>query len=250
MITYHDNNIYPQYGEDHKLLNNWDPNKDYGNEYASVYFRIETPSYYHKDCYGVGFDDDVDRAAFTADKLKVFEAIGWNCDKSDNNGCCMTVVKGKQELYLHPQEFSGVILKSEVKKIAEALEKNDTFYLRWVDIYSTVYDVSDAHYRHMLDGNMEKMRREIIEKAKTKRRSAFRYEWGIIDAVANNCGFARVGDRSTYQHDKCTHDYVREVIDDLVSEGYIIRIMTDDGYPYIRSLNKTEMKKAKLQEVC
>ena len=42
-IKYHDNMNGVQYGEDHMLTDNWNPNMDYGNEYVRVYFRIDTP---------------------------------------------------------------------------------------------------------------------------------------------------------------------------------------------------------------
>lgn len=41
-IKYHQHGLGSEYGEDHSLTNNWDPTKDYGNEYSNVYFRMET----------------------------------------------------------------------------------------------------------------------------------------------------------------------------------------------------------------
>lgn len=39
-IKYHQNGVGREYGADHTLTNNWNPDADYGNEYVSVYFRI------------------------------------------------------------------------------------------------------------------------------------------------------------------------------------------------------------------
>ena len=45
MIKYHQYGIGYDYGEDHMLTNNWNPDLDYGNEYVHVYFNIDTPTY-------------------------------------------------------------------------------------------------------------------------------------------------------------------------------------------------------------
>ena len=44
-IKYHQNGVGYEYGADHTLTDNWNPDVDYGNEYVNVYFRIDTPSY-------------------------------------------------------------------------------------------------------------------------------------------------------------------------------------------------------------
>lgn len=250
MIKYHDNLNGVQYGEDHMLTNNWNPDLDYGNEYADVYFRIETPSYYTGS--GVGFQNEEDNEVFTAEKLKVFEGIGWKCAENEHNGCCMTVVKGKQHLYLHPQSFSGFVLKNEIKQIAEALEKHETFYLRWVDIYKTVYDISDAAYKHILQEKTDEIRKLVFERCKTKRRNQFKLSWDIVDGVAKIVGVTRVDDRSAYDSNKVARDYVQEVIDDMVTEGYVVKYTVhkaDFDVWYYRSLNCTELKKAKLKTI-
>lgn len=54
-LKYHQNGIGREYGEDHTLTNNWNPDADYGNEYVNVYFRIDTPSY-----RGCSFSSDDD----------------------------------------------------------------------------------------------------------------------------------------------------------------------------------------------
>lgn len=44
-IKYHQYGLGYEYGEDHALTNNWNPDEDYGNEYSNVYFNIDTPTY-------------------------------------------------------------------------------------------------------------------------------------------------------------------------------------------------------------
>ena len=247
MIKYHDNLNGVQYGEDHMLTNNWNPDLDYGNEYVDVHFRIETPSYYTGS--GVGFQNNEDRDAFTAEKLKVFLSIGWTCAESEYNGRCMVVVKGKQHLYLHPQDFSGYVLKNEVKAIAEALEQHETFSIRWVDLYKTVYDISDAAYRRILQDKTEEIRKLVFESCKTNRRNQFKYQYEVLEKIGVKVGLPRVDDGSTHHSNQVARDYVLEVVNDLIDEGYLDWIMSDDGYRYIRTRNATELKKAKLKAI-
>ena len=53
-IKYHQNGVGREYGADHTLTNNWNPDADYGNEYVNIHFRIDTPSY----DYSCGFSSD------------------------------------------------------------------------------------------------------------------------------------------------------------------------------------------------
>lgn len=115
-IKYHQNGVGYEYGADHTLTDNWNPDADYGNEYVSVYFRIDTPSY----DYNCGFSSDDDRQKWheeVSELIKsfgIFEGIGYDIEKR----------KDKQaHLYAHPQDISGVILKNDVKKVAEAISK-------------------------------------------------------------------------------------------------------------------------------
>ena len=137
-IKYHQNGIGNGYGADCQLTNNWNPDEDYGKEYVNVYFRMETKGYKYSS---FSFTEE-DRKAFNSELTEIFTPLGWKCEGKVYGGSCVTWHKGKQHLYLHPQDFSGEVLKNEVKQIAETLEKRNTFYLRWVDLYETVYSIA------------------------------------------------------------------------------------------------------------
>lgn len=161
-IKYHDNTTGVQYGEDHMLTNNWNPDLDYGNEYVSVYFRVETKGYGYPDfCFS-----DADRKAFDKDIESVFGNLGWSCKEKAYRGTCATYDNGASHLYLHPQNFSGVILKNDVKKVAEALSSATAFSLRWVDLYETVYDMDDDTYYAILnEQRLLKLRKQLVHPA-------------------------------------------------------------------------------------
>jgi len=235
-IKYHQNGIGNEYGSDHTLTNNWNSSCNYGNEYVNVHFRIETKGYdYPSFCF-----TEEDRNAFDTELAKVFNALGWKCEEEVYNGNCSTWTKGKQHLYLHPQDFSGEVLKNEVKQIAEALEKNDTFYLRWVDLYETVYDITDAEYEEFLSSIKEQIRNAILKNCKTTRTNKYCYSSDIIRFISNKFGIKRIG------KEKCSGiimPYIWKIMESLIEEGYLVAAKENE---LVRTINKTEQKQKKL----
>ena len=235
-IKYHQNGIGNEYGADHQLTNNWDPGLDYGSEYVNVYFRIETRGY---GCPSFSFIEE-DRKVFDSELSEVFTSLGWKCEEKAYNGSCATWTKGKQHLYLHPQNFSGEVLKNEIKQIAEALEKRNTFYLRWVDLYETVYDITGEEYESALSQKDEEIKKAILENCKTTRTSKYYYACDVIRSFSNKYGIKQIG------KEKCSGIvilHIRKIIETLIAEGYLVSAR---GGELIRTINKTEQKQKKL----
>lgn len=245
-IKFHDNTLPGLgYGADGKLLDNWDPDKDYGNEYAKVYFRINCPLYM-RGKYSCSFDCKEDHLIFDRDVEEVFTKLGWKVDKFPDGGCCMEISKGKQSLYLHPQSFSGCVQKNEVGKIAETLRsQNSSFKLEWVDVYENIYDVTDEEYKAMLLQKKEKAQELILEKAKTTRRSFFVNREDVEDRVSLKIRVNRVREKGAPVVDLITPEFVKGLVDGLIAEGLIIPC----GDKLIRSANKTELKKIRKEVV-
>lgn len=242
MIKYHDNTSGVQYGEDHTLTNNWNPNLDYGNEYVNIYFRIETNGYGYPS---FSFTEQ-DRELFEKDIRRVFIGLGWNCKEESHSGVCATWCNGKSHLYLHPQNFSGEVLKNEVKAIAEALENNESFKLRWVDLYETVYDVTDDEYESMLSEKDVDIKKKVLEVCKTKRTTSMYRMSSIARSIADMFRIKRVGEddrRHTGLGQTASH--VIDIIMSLIDEGYLVKFESEDGI-LIRTINKTEQRKKKL----
>lgn len=240
MIKYHLNGVGNEYGVDHMLTNNWNPDEDYGNEYADVHLRINARDYQYP------FNN------FTLDKKEqfysevygVFKSLGWKIDTSDHIGC-MEIQKGKQSLYLHPQDFSGEVLKREVKQIAEALEQHEIFKLDWVDIYKTVYDISDDEYNSYLDTRREDIKKLLFERCQTNRTNQYVNVYNIDRSVAETVKLRRVGIRDDINTRGQTHKYIDDVIDEMVADRLLLQI-EQNGSAYVRSPNKTEQKKMKI----
>ena len=116
--------------------------------YKNVYFRINTPSYYNPN--GVGFKNPEDSNKFHTETLNIFLNDNWTVKESKYKSCggCVRVTKDKQELYLHPQSFSGVVLEDNIIYIEQLLSNNDLFKFERTDIYDDVFDITDAGCHH------------------------------------------------------------------------------------------------------
>lgn len=250
MIKYHQNGLGNEYGEDHYLTNNWNPDVDYGNEYSNVYFRIDTPSYdvMHGGWYDTtnkrwGLDN---RNAVGKEIDKIFTNLGWKCEERGFNGVCSTYTKGKSHLYMHPQDYSGEVLKSEIKSVAEAIEKAKTFSLRWVELYDTVYDMTDEEYETYLKGKDEEIRKALFETCVTTRKNKYFYAFDICRGLANQFRLRRVGlnDGRNFGSGQ-TINHIMNVIDDMGIEGLLF-VKEKDGNKLVRTPNKTERRRLKI----
>lgn len=241
-IKYNRNGVGNEYGVDHKLTNSWNPDKDYGNEYVNVHFRMETKGYGYPS---FSFLEE-DRKVFNSELAEVFTSLGWKCEEKAYRGSCATWYKGKQHLYLHPQDFSGEVLKNEVKQIAEALEKRNTFYLRWVDLYETVYDMTDQEYEEILSAKDEDIKKSLLEKSKTTRISKYYYAFDVARSLANKFRLSRIGDNDGRNSGTGqTINHILGVAQRLIDEGYLVSAVKNNVL-LIRTINKTEQKQRKL----
>ncbi|WP_303872024.1 hypothetical protein [Acetobacterium wieringae] len=241
-IKYHQNGIGNEYGADHALTNNWNPEVDYGNEYVNIYFRIEAPGYSYPS---FSFTEEGEKAFYIETK-NALQPLGWESEIDAEDWHCGYIKKGKQHLYLHPQNFSGEILKNEVKQIAEALQKHDTFYLRWVDLYETVYDISDTEYEEYLVNKDEEIRKILFEQCQTKRTNKYFYVFDVCRNLAEKIRLRRVGlNDGRNSGSGQTIEHIKEIIDKMIIEGLLVSVEIN-GNKCVRSLNKTEQKKLKL----
>lgn len=242
IIKYHQWGNGSEYSIDGVLTNNWNPDANYGNEYSSVYFNIDTQGYGYPN-FCLAYED---RMAFDKDIVEVFTALGWKCETEAYNGCCAEWYKGKSHLYMHPQQFSGEVMKNEVKAIAEALTKRMSIKLRWVDLRDTVYDMTDVEYEEILTAKDEEIKSAILEIAKTTRTNKFVYIYDVARCIADKFRIRRIGldDGKNYGAGQ-TAKHIITVIQTLISEGYIVTPSADNT-EYIRTINKTEQKQRKL----
>lgn len=238
-IKYHQYGLGNEYGADHMLTDNWNPDMDYGNEYVNVYFNIDTPTY----DYGNGWETE-EREAWLKEASNLIASFGIMEDSG------YKIENGKEKcayLYAHPQQISGVILKNDVKKVAEAISNMKLSSIRWVDLHETVYLISDSEYKKYLDGRKEEIRKSLFEKSATTRANKYCAAFDVARRIAGIVRLNRLGlnDGKNYGSGQ-TIEYILSVADEMIAEGYL-KYFERDGVKYIRSLNKTEQKQSKLR---
>lgn len=244
-IKYHDNMNLPVYCPDHTLSDNWDPTADYGNEYVEVHFRINAPAY-RQGTYLSFTPEEHDQ--FYLEVGTVFRSLGWEVTVQSAGHGCMEVRKGKANLYLHPQDFSGEMPKSEVKALAEALEKHENFSLEWVDLYETVYDMPEEEYEAYLHTQEEVIRQEVINLSRTHRRNRFYRDYSVACMTASKVRLRRVGEKDGRRGGAVkTENYIVRVISQMIDEGYLVAVTAADGSRLVRTVNKTEQRQRKLK---
>ena len=242
-IRYHQRGTGNEYGANFELTDNWNPNADYGNEYVSVYFRIDTPLY--DDCiYDFKSDEDSEKwHAETSELIKSFGVM---------DGSIYDIERSKEKqayLYAHPQSISGVILKNDVKRIAEAISKMELSSIWSVDLYETVYVISDNEYEEYLNGKRDEIRKVLFEESATTRTTKYYNIFDVARSLADKFRLNRLGinDGKNYGSGQ-TIKYILNVANEMIEEGYL-KFFERDGEKYIRSLNKTEQKKLKLKNL-
>lgn len=235
-IKYHQNGIGNEYGADGKLTDNWNPSTDYGNEYAKVYIRINVSSY---DCAAGFFNSEAERENFYTEASKIIKSFGIHED------CGYSVERSKEKqayLYVHPQNISGVIRKNDVKKVAEAFNNMENVSVRWVDLYATVYVMTDAEYNEYLTTKKADIRKMLFEHLKTTRTNKYISQYDISHYLADKIRLYRLGlDDGKHGGAGQTIDYINNCIAEMVAEGFLKRFDNDNGI-YVRSINKTEQK--------
>lgn len=228
------------YGEDGKALSDWNPDKDYGGEYASVYFYIDTPIYqYPFDNYT---REEMD--AFYEEANGILAKFGFG---QPEEKYVVGITCGKERLYTHPQTISGEVKKNRVKEIAEALAKATLFSLRWVSIGKTYYDMTDEEFYHILEAKRPDMEERIKELATTKRKDYYKSAEGIAKNVGSSFFVCRVGARNndTSKDEVTAKEYAMNLIRQMIENGALKSSTSKDGTFIIRTIKEKERTAAK-----
>ena len=187
--------------------------------YRKTYFRIRT------DGYLPGWTNDAARERFHDECRALFPTAGWEVHPG-YNGTCDTVTKGDQDLYLHPQSFSGVILESEAEPIRELLAKASSFRCYHVDFYQEYLDINDEEYRAILESKREEITAAILERCKTKRSNLYKVG-PIAPDIAEQFTVRRICDKENNHN--IAYSFVSDVVDQLIEQGLLITAKTTYG---------------------
>jgi len=206
---------------------------DNGNgNFVKVYFRINTKGF---NCYNGFFEHKTDSTNFHNEASEIIKSFGVveSCGYNQNN----------EYLHAHPQNISGIIAKSKVKAIAKSLDNSLSMSIRWVDVYDEFIYMKDTDYIDILNGKRAEIAQAIIGWAATKRTNQFIAASPIALKAQENFKVNRINAIENANKEGMTYKFAIELIRQLVDNGYLIQ---EDDYYYIRSLNKGEQKKNKV----
>lgn len=202
-------------------------------KYKKVYFRINTPSYY-KAKYGVGFENQEASTLFKTIAENIFLNDGWEIKEKKYTIGCTTLIKDKQELYLHPQSFSGVVREDNILYIENLLSNNNMFRFERTDIYDEVFDMSDEDYINKLKEHQEEIEREILDKFKTKRRNLYvSSTWTPLNTILSKYKIKRLTQyMGAITSDDIDIKWIDKVFEKLISEKKIVTAKVRNGTGY------------------
>ena len=189
--------------------------------YRKVYFRIQIHTY----GYGSGWSSEADETAFGNECRSLFQQLGWTLHPGSNGGCD-TVTKDRQDLYLHPFNFSGVMDEASIQPLQEQLSKGKTFQCYAVDYYEEYADLSDEEYRAVLEAKREEITAFILEQCRTKRTNLY-ITSPVALHFAEHFEICRLCDRE--QHNAVGKRFMSELIDQLLKEGRLVSAETTHG---------------------
>jgi hypothetical protein len=208
--------------------------------YKHAYFRINTPMYY-KSKYGVGFEIEEDRILFYETAKKIFLNNGWVIKKEGYNGGCPTVTKDKQELYLHPQTFSGVIKEENISCIENLLSNSNIFKFQNTDIYEDVFDITDEEYINTLQSKIPEIEKDIMEAYKTKRSNLYITSSTPLEQVISKYRIKRLSHYvGVYSNSNIDWQFIESIFESLIEQKRIVTANTRNGKGY-RTANKKEL---------
>jgi len=227
-------------------------NADIAGKYSDTHFRIGKNGY-----DGSGREDwnENTRIAYENEVSEILTANGWDVHKSERSGVSSTATKGRNHLYLHSQDFSGVCENFEREKLFEAFKDAETFDCRSVDVYREIFDMTDEELTELLNSARETIENELLEAFTTKRSNLYISSVGYF-GVDGNVGkrhsvkrLAIDGKNSHNGEDRRTDGicatFASDVFKSLVDSGKIVSSNTKSGIGY-RSANKKEIERLQL----
>lgn len=241
-VLYYDKSEDRPVDKDGKYIYNWNPyGKNEDDGYAHVYFRLDS-----KYKWGEGWTEE-EEEEFNKEIKAIFPTIGWTIIDRNKSYECNEAFKGKAGLYIHPMEITGILLKKDIKTVAELLDAAKTFKLRWVDVYNDVYDMSDEEYEKYLETKRDNVVDYLLHHCGTNRTYKYLRKNNICEIIRRMIKVDRIGDedrRWSVKRDDLAEKYISKVIDELVEQGYMIG---KERNTLIRTINKTEQKKLHLE---
>ena len=201
--------------------------------YRKVYFRI------HTEGYASGWASETAKAMFREESRRLFQELGWEFH-AGRSGIADTVTKDQQDLYLHPDSFSGVMEESGIQPLQEQLAavRTRSFRCYAVDRYEEYMDMDNGEYWAALEAKRDEITAFVLEQCKTRRSNLY-----ITDPVALHVAerfeIRRLCDRG--RHNEVGIRFVTELVEGLLRQGRLRCAETTHGRG-IRTATAKELK--------
>lgn len=174
----------------------------------------------------VGPDKGVEHA-FRDETRTLFQSAGWELHPAREDSSSSDIVtKGQQDLYLHPNDFSGVIQASEIPRLQALFEGVQTFQCQGVDCYERYWELSDEEYMAQLESRHDEIIEAILKRYQTKRKNL--YVTGPAElSIAKQFSVHRLCRQGWKKH--LANRYVGELVERLIREGRLVTAETRNG---------------------
>ena len=187
------------------------------HEYFYTHFKIEAGYQ-----WGSGMEANA-RDTFFDEMKALFSAAGWAVEEAKFSGSCPTVHKGGNRLYCHPMELSGPCVRTLHDEVTAIVAQANSCFLRQIETYKRVYDLSDEQYKEALDSVREDVERDLLKAFTTDRKD--RYVNGcytVLDDVSESYRVPTLKRTLGISSGDVHCQYISDVFQDLVKEGKIL----------------------------
>jgi hypothetical protein len=211
-------------------------NNQFKPDYFKVSYSIHTPSYYRPEDNELGFQSEAESMAFFADCERVFRIGGWEIEHG-------YAVNGKSNLYLHPQQFLGIVHAELVDAVPELIALATLFYFQQNGkrMIEEIYDITVEQQREYIAAKRPEIEAELLKAFRTSQRKLYHDPggllwWNIELPIGRKYGLPALDE----QVNNAAGHYVSEVFASLIASGQIIQ-KTINGKPVYRTMMKCEL---------
>ena len=171
----------------------------------------------------------------------ILKSNGWDIEEPTKDYVAMTATKGKNNLYLHPQNYSGVCENSEREQLFKVFQDTKLIKCRTVDTYDEVFDMSDEELYNKLNNESQEIESNILIGLITKRSNLYIsnvFDSALQRVIKKHCvkRLAIEGNREFNGMDVTTEykveNFVKDIFYKLVSDGKIASANTKNGIGY------------------
>ena len=219
-------------------------NSKFKPDYFKVSYSIRTPSYYRPEDNGLGFRSEAESMAFHADCERIFRNGGWEIEHG-------YAVNGKSSLYLHPQQFLGIVHAELADAVPELIAQATLFQFQQngKQIIEEIYDITADQQREYIAAKRPEIEAELFNAFRTSQRKLYHDPgsllwWNIELPIGRKYGLPALDE----QVNNTAGHYVSEVFASLITSGQIIQ-KTINGKQVYRTVMKCELPASRKKPV-